>query len=42
MHVVDDQILIVLTLDVPERPESWMTLVGLKDQSVTTVRGAIP
>ncbi|KAI0286350.1 hypothetical protein BC826DRAFT_972637 [Russula brevipes] len=27
MHIIEDQILIVMTRDFPERPKSWMTLV---------------
>jgi hypothetical protein len=42
MHVVEDQLLIVMTVDIPGRPESWMTLVGLHDQSVITVSGDVP
>ena len=42
MHVVEDQLLIVMTVDIPGRPESWMTLVGLKDQCVIAVSGDVP
>ena len=38
MHIIDDQILVVMTLDFPGRPESWITLVGLKDLCITSVR----
>jgi len=42
MHVVEDQLLIVMTVDIPGRPESWMMLVELNDQSVITVSGDVP
>ncbi|KAI0249604.1 hypothetical protein BJV78DRAFT_654647 [Lactifluus subvellereus] len=37
MHIIEDHILTIMTLDYPERPKSWITLVGLKDQSVTPI-----
>jgi hypothetical protein len=42
MHIIEDQILLVMTLDFPARPESWLTLVGLKDLCVTPVRTICP
>lgn len=37
MHIIEDHILIIMTLDYPAQPKSWITLVGLKDQGVTSV-----
>ena len=42
MQIIDDQILVVMTLDYPGRPESWITLIGLKDLCITSVRMMYP
>ncbi|KAF8467954.1 hypothetical protein DFH94DRAFT_777536 [Russula ochroleuca] len=42
MHNMEDQILIVMTVDIPGRPESRITLVGLNDLCITPVRTMCP
>lgn len=42
LHIMEDQIVIVMTRDIPRRPRSWITLVGLEDPCVTPVRTTCP